>query len=82
MQGLDEDDDNAYANNNEDEEAELEARDNQDGQHRIIHDRANNLLSRQASQAQVRDVVGPNAGALIGEAREVQHSEINLNLIE
>lgn len=81
MQGLDEDDDNAYGNNNEDEEA-LEAGDNQDGQHRIIHDRANNLLSRQASQAQVRDVVGPNAGALIGEAREVQHSEINLNLIE
>ena len=30
----------------------------------------------------MRDVVGPNAGALIGEAREVQLSEINLNIAE
>ena len=48
----------------------------------IINDRVNNLLSRQNSQAHVRDVVGPNAGALIGEAREVQLSEINLNIAE
>ena len=79
VQGLDEDDE-AFNPNNEEEEPELAARDGVDLN--VGVPMANNLLSRQNSQSHVRESVGPpHTGPLVSHGREVQHSEINLNLL-
>lgn len=80
VQGLDEDDE-AFNPNNEEEEPDLLGRDRAPDLN-VGAAIGNNLLSRQNSQSHVRESVGPpHTGPLVSQGREVQHSEINLNLL-
>lgn len=80
VQGLDEDDE-ACNQNNEDGEQDLLARD-RGADLNVGAQMANNLLSRQNSQSHIRESVGPpHTGPLVSHGRDVQQSEININIV-